>query len=193
MRAVHVERRVEGGELDMGRMRMKILLLTLVVCFAGCMPEPEEDDVADAVEGDAADALSTSLSSICSFVCNNSHGQRSCGDQRSSGQVNVAVAPLLENTTKVPDTILGTTRGWTSTSCPNCQWQLESVTTNELIGGGNPDVVQSTNGVAIVKTVSSSRSYEWAGTVVLRIFDPTDASVGTCRLSVAVSLHGPLL
>lgn len=174
---------------------MKIIIqitCLLLPVIAGCVAPPTDDEAPDLADHELVTSSRPSLSSICSFVCNNSHGQRACGDQRDSGQVNVAVHPLLEGTTKVPSTILGTTTGWASTSCPNCQWQLESVTTNFVIGT-KPDVAQATNGVAVFKTVSSSRSYEWEGTVALRIFDPTDASVGTCKLSVNVSLHGPLL
>jgi len=181
----------------MKRLMLTVFALGMYACAAdpvgvGSEP-PTDDETADQADHELAIASRPSLSSICGFVCNNSHGQRSCGDQRDSGQVNVGVFPLLENTTKVPDAVLRTTSGWTSTSCPNCQWQLESVTTNELFGGTKPDVAQATNDVSVFKTVSSSRSYEWAGTVVLRIFDPTDASVGTCSLSVDLSLSGPLL
>lgn len=167
----------------------------LGMCLMGCVGVEDEalyeDETWDQIDDElVAPASRPPLSSICGFRCNNSHGQQVCGDHRSSGQVGVAIFPLLENTTKVPSTILGTTTGWASTSCPNCQWQLQSITTHHVMGGTRPSVVQATNDVSVSKTVSVSPEYDWLGTAVLRIWDPTDASVGTCTLSVGANLSG---
>jgi hypothetical protein len=161
--------------------------------LSGCIDAPSDGQLPEPIDLELAIATRPLLSSICSFKCNNSHGEGICSDQRDSGEVNFAVFPLIEGTTVVPSTILGTTTGWANTSCPNCQWQFVSLTTTELLRGTAPSVSQATNGPAVVKNVTANRIYEWAGTIVLRIFDPTDASVGTCTPSVEGSLVGPLL
>jgi hypothetical protein len=98
--------------------------------------------------------------------------------------------PAIEGTTKVPSNILGTTTGWSSTSCPNCQWQVDRFTTTFVVGGSRPFAAQATNDANVNKTVSLSPEYEWDGEAVLRIWDPTDASVGTCILTVPLHLSG---
>lgn len=183
-----------------------ILISLFASCMLGCIGIEDdamyEDEVLGEVESgilnEAGDreapveimAARPSLSSICSRRCNNSHGQNNCSDYRVSGQVNVSVFPLIEGTSVVPSSILGTTTGWADTSCPNCQWKLDGVTTTSLFGGTAPSVSQAMNDVNVSKSVSSSREYDWSGVVAITIWDPTDSSVGTCTLNVSTSLAG---
>lgn len=172
-----------------------IYAMLLGMCLTGCLGLEDEAMYEDEAWEQVEDELMTPatrppLSSICGYRCNNSHGVRQCSDHRNSGQVNVSVFPLIENTTKVPSTILGTTTGWANTSCPNCQWALERVTTTSLQGGTGPAVNQAVNDVNVSKTVNVSPEYDWQGDIVLRIWDPTDSSVGSCTLSVTANLSG---
>lgn len=160
-----------------------MLFGTLLIGCLGAEVDPMSDELVMPVSRPP-------LSQICDFRCHNSHGWFQCTDDRASGEANVAIAPLLEGTTKVASTIWGTTSGWASTSCPNCQWQLQRITTTFLFGGTVPSVNSSAiDDVGISKNVNP-RGYEWDGVVSLRIWDPTDASVGTCDLNVDVSLIG---
>ena len=44
-----------------------------------------------------------------------------------------------------------------------------------------------------IEVITARRQYEWEGIVSITIWDPTDASVGTCALNVETGLYGPLL
>jgi hypothetical protein len=156
------------------------MLLAPFVFIAACGGEEL------AVDEEVA-SLRPSLASICSYRCFNSHGAYACGDSRFTGQANVGVYPLIENATKVPSTLLGTA-GWSSTSCPNCQWTLNSITTTYLQGGTGPSSATAVNNASVHKTMSQPIEYEWNGTFSITIWDPTDASVGTCTLNVDASL-----
>lgn len=138
-------------------------------------------------DGEATSAVSRPpLSSICGSICNNSHNARSCLDQRTSGVVNVSVFPLIEGATFQPASILGTTTGWSSTSCPNCQWHLVSITNDRNGSVVTTGITQAANDVNLQRTVNgqSDNSYQ----VNIEISDPTDASVGVCALSAGIEL-----
>lgn len=166
----------------MNRAWMTLCLAGLVGCVGS------EADDRDDVQGEVASAVTRpSLSSICSSKCRNSHFALACVDQRNTGAVNISVIPLLEGTSIVPIPEIGTTTGWSSTSCPNCTWHLVSVT-----GPGGGTV---TSGVAVASAavnVNRSNGGDWDGHVNIQITDPTDASVGVCNLSVPIELvNGP--
>ena len=146
-----------------------------------------DDGAAVAGEGHVASAVTRPpLSSICSWACNNSHHVRSCFDQRTSGTVNVSVFPLIQGTTFVPATILGTTTGWSSTSCPNCQWRLVSITRDRDGGVVTGGVTQALNDVNLQEAVHGQSDSIFH--VNIEISDPTDASVGVCDLSAGIEL-----
>lgn len=160
---------------------------TLGMYLSGCTEMADSTGAGE--EGQVANAVSRPLlSSICSSICNNSHNVRSCFDQRAlgAGAVDVSVFPLIEGTTFQPTTILGTTTGWSSTSCPNCQWQLQSVT-NDVTGAvvKNGITLSAINVIVLRNSISHS---DWFGHVNIAISDPTDASVGVCNLSVGIEL-----
>lgn len=171
---------------------MKAMCLSVMMfgmSTAACLEEPDQADQVDETNQTAAITSRPALSSICGVQCNNSHGARACGDHRDSGQANVSVFPTLENATTVPSIILHTA-GWAGTSCPNCVWERVSVTTVFPVGAPLPTIAQATNDLNVSKVVAASPEFAWNGTVVLRISDPTNASVGTCTLTVPVGLTG---
>jgi hypothetical protein len=187
---------------------MMFLRMMLVVALAapvmGCLDFPAdgehpdellEEAVVMATEQPIAVATRPSLASICGYRCNDSHFGSDCYDQRSSGQVNISVFPLLEGKTKTPSPIIGINAGWNQTSCPNCLWQLNDVSTNWKFpaSASGPTVAQATNDVNVSKFITAGRLYEWDGVVSITIWDPTDGSVGTCVLNVGTSLYGPML
>ena len=171
---------------------VNVYLMMFGICLAGCIELADDARDARDLDGRGVAALASRplLSSICKLRCHNFHGQLSCFDHRDVGQVNVSVFPLLENTTKAPSSILQTTKGWDSTSCPNCVWNVVSITTEFPEGTPVPGVSQAVNDVNVAKTVAASPEFEWLGTVVIKIWDPTDASVGSCTLSTTVDLTG---
>ncbi len=145
-----------------------------------------DDGAALADESPATSAVTRPpLSSICSSTCNNSHDVRSCLDQRTSGTVNVSVFPLIQGTTFLPATILGTTTGWSSTSCPNCQWHLVAIT-NSRGGVVTSGVTQAPDDVNLQEAVHGQSDQTF--NVAIQISDPTDASVGVCNLNVGIEL-----
>lgn len=183
---------------------MKLMYACVAVlgaCLSGCTGVDDGAAVAD--EGHVASALARPpLNLICSSICNNSHNVRSCLDQRTSGTVNVSVFPLLAEidphaaiplvpiggppTTFLPSTILGTTTGWSSTSCPHCQWHLVSITNDRNGGVVTSGVTQSPSDVNLQRAVNGQTDMSFH--VNIEISDPTDASVGVCDLSVGIEL-----
>jgi len=171
---------------------MNACLMMAGICLAGCLDLADDAREPRDPDGEHVAALASrpALSSICKLRCFNSHGSFSCLDHRDVGQVNAAVYPLLENTTKVPSSILKTTTGWASTSCPSCVWDVVSITTDYPDGAPVPSTLVTTNSVGVAKTVAATPEFEWLGTVVIKISDPTDASVGSCTLSAELDLTG---
>ena len=158
---------------------MRNMWLTLSVCALGMLGCADMGDGNDN-EGDVASALTRpALSSICGFTCNNSHLQHTCFDQRTSGQVNVSVFPLIEGKTVLPASIINNPGSWSNTSCPNCQWHLvsPSLGTNVSVATDDVNIHRTVNGQSDMITQ-----------VNIQIVDPTDASVGVCNLSVGVEL-----
>lgn len=170
-----------------GVLRFGIAAL-LAFAFSGCLSQEEEPPPSsDAESGTSAQLTRPSLSSICSAACNNSHTVKSCFDQRGVGaSVNVSVFALIEGASFVPSTTLGTTRGYTSTSCPHCQWHLVSVINDRSGLPVTTGVSQAANDVNVER--HSGGQNDWEGHVNLQISDPTDASVGVCNLSVGIEL-----
>lgn len=158
---------------------MRNVWLSLGACMlitTGCVDSSAGNDGSS----EAASALTRpSLSSICSFTCNNSHLQHTCFDQRTTGAVNVSVFPLLEGKTVLPASIIKNPGSWSNTSCPNCQWHLVSA-----IGPGTFTTRTDDFNVQRANTGQSDTTTQ----VNIQIVDPTDASVGVCNLSVGVEL-----
>jgi hypothetical protein len=168
-----------------------MLVVNLAATVMGCLEFPEDGERLDEfVEESTAQSIEVatrpSLASICGHRCRDSHFGTDCYDQRSSGQVNNSVFPLLEGKYKTE---------WNQTSCPSCQWQLNGISTTWKFptSASGPTVNQATNDVNVSKLITAGWIYEWEGTVSITIWDPTDASVGTCSLNVDTGLYGPLL
>jgi hypothetical protein len=158
---------------------MRNMWLTLSVCALGMIGCVDSGD-SNENEGDVISAVTRPpLSSICSFVCNNSHLQHTCFDQRTSGQVNVSVFPLIEGKTVLPATIINNAGSWSNTSCPNCQWNLVSPQPSSFVSTATDDVNVHHNVNGQTDSITQ---------VNIQIVDPTDASVGVCNLSVGVEL-----
>lgn len=167
---------------------MKLMYACVVafgVYLSGCAGM--DDGAAGVDESHVASAVTRPpLSSICSSTCNNSHNVRSCLDQRISGTVNVSVFPLIQGTTFLPATILGTTTGWSSTSCPNCQWHLVSITNDRNGGVVTSGITQAPDDVNL--QIAGHGQTDQTFNVNIQISDPTDASVGVCNLNVGIEL-----
>jgi hypothetical protein len=164
---------------------MYVCVAALGLYLFGCTGVGDGAGAVD--ESNAASAVSRPLlSSICGSICNNSHDIRSCLDQRTSGIVNVSVFPLIQGATFLPASILGTTTGWSSTSCPNCQWHLVSITNDRNGGVVTSGITQTADDVNLQRTVNGQSDMSFH--VNIEISDPTDASVGVCDLSVGIEL-----
>jgi len=160
----------------------------MTLCLAGavgCATSEADDGEQEAV----AAVTRPSLSSICGHVCRNSHFGLSCSDTRPTvGEVNVSALPLLEGASKaiVPGV---TTADWSSTSCPNCQWSLISVTDLDT------SAPVSSSHYLVASAATNVHTSTWGTSLYqinMQIYDPTDASVGVCDLHVVSVLQvGP--